>query len=106
VVSGYFTSGRLPEDSPRTVLPLVLNFENLYTVLLAPILPYPAGAGEILAEHVARVETIQGLRRQSARLEAALRKEKQFNRKIEINRDLRTLKKGIARLSGSVKEQL
>jgi hypothetical protein len=98
VVSGYFTSGWLPDDSPRTPLPFALNLESLYAALLAPLLPYPARAGESLAAHVARVEEIQSLQRQTAKLEAALRKEKQFNRKITVNRDLRTLQEQIARL--------
>jgi hypothetical protein len=53
VVSGYFTSGWLPEDSPRTPVPVVLNLENLYAALFAPLLPLPAREGKTLAAHVA-----------------------------------------------------
>jgi len=101
VTSGYFTSGWLPNDSPRMPLPLALNMESLYAALLAPLLPYPAKVGESLAAYMARVEKIQTLERQAAKLEASMRKEKQFNRKVALNQDLRALREQIAPLSAS-----
>ena len=98
MVNGYFTSDWLPEDSPRTPLPLALNLESLYAALLAPLLPCPAKAE---GGGVARVEKIQSLQRQVVKLEASMRKEKQFNRKVALNQDLRTLQEQITLLSTS-----
>jgi hypothetical protein len=46
-------------------------------------------AGESLAQTVARGVQIRVLRRECQRLETLQRKEIQFNRKVEINRELR-----------------
>ncbi len=93
VVSDYFESAWLPIETLRTPLPLVLNLEALYEQLLSPLMPYPARQGERLQQQVERMSLIRAQERDIERCEARLRKEKQFNRKVEINAELRELKK-------------
>jgi len=99
VVSDYFESSWLQSETPRTALPVVFDLESLYARLLAPLLPFPARPGEGLKACVERMEQIRSRQREQDKCEARLRKEKQFNRKVAINAELRTLKQEIKTLT-------
>jgi hypothetical protein len=92
VISEYFESGWVPSSTPRKPLPMVLNLDDLYAQLLTPLMPHPARLGENLKAWVERMELICSLNRKLEKCEARLRKEKQFNRKVAINAELRDLK--------------
>jgi hypothetical protein len=76
-----------------------LNLEALYSALLKPLLPFEARNDEGLAEHIDRIEAIQKLQAEIARGEEKLRREKQFNKKIGINNELRQLRQQLSVLS-------
>ncbi len=95
VVSSYFQTGWLPEDTARKALPITLDLGALYEELLAPLIPYPPKAGESLQQRVERAETILSQQQELAKTEARLEKEKQFNRKVEINAKIRAIKQKI-----------
>lgn len=99
VVSDYFASPWLSAAAPRAPLPVALNLASLYEQLLQCLIPLPARAGESLAERVARVEQVRGKQRESDKISSRLSKEKQFNRKVEINAQLRAIKREIEELS-------
>lgn len=99
VVSDYFESIWLPSEAPRTALPVVFDLEALYARLLAPLMPFPARPGEDLQTCVERMEQIRSRQRELDKCVARLRKEKQFNRKVAINAELRTLKQEIKTLT-------
>lgn len=86
----------LAQDAERMPLPHVLNLEALYEALLKPLLPFAARPGERLAEQIVRMEAIEKLQCEIDRWEKRLRQEKQFNKKVTINQELRALQ---ARLS-------
>lgn len=92
VVSEYFDGDWTLGDTSRTPLPVVFDLEALYGHLLAPLMPYPARPGEGLQARVERTERIRIKQRELVRCEARLRKEKQFNRKVAINAELREIK--------------
>lgn len=98
VVSDYFESAWQPSE-PRTALPVVFNLEALYARQLAPLMPFPARPGEGLQACVERMEQIRSRQRELDKCEARLRKEKQFNRKVAINAELRALKQEIKTLT-------
>lgn len=98
VISEYFDGDWAPDDTPRKALPMVLDLETLYNHLLAPLMPYPVRPGENLQTQVERMERIRLMRRELERCEARLRKEKQFNRKVAINAELRELKNLLSEL--------
>ena len=54
---------------------------------------------EALPQWMQRLEAIADCERQMARLEARLRREKQFNKKIPLNRELQAHKKLLRELS-------
>jgi len=99
VISEYFESGWVLSTSRRKPLPMVFDLELLYAHLLNPLMPEPARPGENLQAQVERMELIRSMQRELKRCEARLRKEKQFNRKVEINSELRDLKQKIENLT-------
>jgi hypothetical protein len=92
VLSDYFSTDWFPASAPRTTMPMALDLGGLYAQLLQRLLPLSARAQESLAELVARVEQVSTKRREVEKAESRLAKEKQFNRKVDINATLRQLK--------------
>lgn len=92
VLSDYFATDWLPGDSKRVAMPVALHMAGLYEQLLYRLIPLPARPQETLNELIARAELITTKQREIERITSRLAKERQFNRKIEINRALRTLK--------------
>lgn len=99
VISEYFDGDWVARETPRKPLPMVFELEVLYGQLLAPLMPYPARPGENLQKRVERMERIRLKQRELDRCVARLRKEKQFNRKVEINAELRDLKQEFENLT-------
>ncbi len=100
VISDYFETGWVRSDAPRKPLPMVLDLQSLYVRLLEPLMPFSSRADEGLRACVERMEQISLKRGEVEKCEALLRKEKQFNRKVAINAELRVLKqelKGLTR---------
>ena len=102
VISEYFDSDWTATDTPRKPLPMVFDLEALYGHLLLPLMPYPARPDEGLQARVERMELIRLKQRELERCEAWLRKERQFNRKVEINAALRQLRSELEHLVGKV----
>jgi hypothetical protein len=68
-----------------------LHLGGLYEQLLQALLPLPARPYETLTEHVARLNALAAKQREADKTSARLDKERQFNRKVAINSDLRRL---------------
>jgi hypothetical protein len=92
VLSGYFASDWLPAGIPRAPLPLALDMAALYEALLCRLIPLAHRSGESLADLIARAEQVEAKRREVEKAASRLSKEKQFNRKVQINATLRMLK--------------
>jgi hypothetical protein len=94
VLESYFHTPWQPTDAARLELPVALDLASLYEQMLlrhmqASPLAIATHAGETLAAAIERGKAIRGYGREIRRLEAALRRESQFNRKVEINARLR-----------------
>lgn len=100
VLSDYFATTWLPSDIERAAMPLALNLGGLYEQVLHRLIPIPARTQESLPDLVARVEQVVAKRREVAKAASKLAKEKQFNRKVEINALLRQLKNELEELIG------
>jgi len=99
VVSDYVESDWFPQDALRSPLPVALDLGMLYEQLLSPMIPYTARAGERLGQRLERLTLIRAKQREVDRCQSRLQKEKQFNRKVEINEELRILKEELDALS-------
>lgn len=98
VVSDYFSSQWLPNNQARKSLPVALNLGGLYEQLLLPLMPYKPREKEKIKDQVARIGLVFGKQKELAKLEVKLAKEKQFNRKVEINAKIRILMQEIDKL--------
>jgi len=99
VVSEYFATDWAPEDAPRRPLPVALNLGALYDSLLTAMMPMPATNREDIQARVARMETIRTKSREVERIRARLAREKQFNKRVAINSELRKAKQELERLT-------
>lgn len=88
-VGQYLSTNWMPSTNPRLPLPVALDLDGLYEGLMQPLLPIPARQGESMSESSDRLVQVEKLEREMKALEIKLRNEKQFNRKIEIRRELR-----------------
>ena len=104
VLSEYFSVDWLPSNTPKQPLPVVFDLDALYRHLLLPLLPRPARPGEDMQSMIERMENISLIERELERCEQRLRKEKQFNRKVEIHAELRELNNKFAQLASKVEE--
>lgn len=95
----YLESDWQKIDAKRKPLPVALDVVGLYEQILRELMPVQPRPNENIAEQIQRVGMIRGKRTEAAKLEARLKKEKQFNRKVEINAQLRSLRKDIEVLS-------
>jgi hypothetical protein len=101
VVDSYFESSWFPEDNERQTLPVALNLGSLYEQMLRILIDVPAKHGESLKEQVERINLIRAKEAEHCKLEQRLDREKQFNRKVELNRELRQCKQEINSLMGT-----
>lgn len=92
VVGDYFMSAWLPKDAARVPLPVSLDLAALYTHILRRLMPHPPRDGESLQAHAERLALIESLESEHRTLETQLNREKQFNRKVEINAQMRDLR--------------
>ena len=98
VVSEYFESGWIGDESPRQPLPVSLNLGALYEQMLSALMPMQAVSDEDIQARVARIEAIRAKTREVERMKVRLDREKQFNKRISINAELRTAKQQLAEL--------
>lgn len=91
----YFTdwTGADSTESSRAnpVLPVALDLASLYATMLRQLIPHPARDRESLQAQVERLSILRGKQREAEKIESALHREKQFNRKVELNTRLRDL---------------
>jgi hypothetical protein len=100
IVSTYFATDWAPDDAPRRPLPVALNLGGLYDALLTALMPKAAGSDEDIQARVARMEAIRAKTREVDRIKARLVREKQFNKRVAINAELRAARQELERLSG------
>lgn len=99
VLSDYFATAWLPSDIERAAMPLALDLGSLYEQALHRLIPMSGRPRESLADLVARVEQVVAKQREVDKASSKLAKEKQFNRKVEINATLRQLKTELEQLN-------
>lgn len=116
VVGDYFLGDWLPEETQRTPLPVALNMGALYERLLEPLVtgqtnrlvPDIAETANSeaqiekplsLEDRIALAEAIKAKLREVERIQSRLAREKQFNKRVAINAELRTAKQELERLT-------
>lgn len=101
VIEASFVTDWQPECQECPPLPVALDLASLYEHLIRRHLALPQRPGESIRDHVARFTAIQAKEKECQQMEARLHKEKQFNRKVEMNAALRTLRQELSDLHHS-----
>jgi hypothetical protein len=99
VVSDYFSTAWIPANSKRSDMPVVLDLAGLYETLLQRLIPLATRAHESFTALVERLGCVRAKQCEIEKVRAKLAKEKQFNRKVEINSTLRQLNNELEELS-------
>jgi len=92
VLGDYHATPWQKDGEARPALPMALDLQSLYEQLLRQHLAVPARAGESLRDQLDRMAALATKQAAAAKLEARLTAEKQFNRKVAINAQLRTIR--------------
>ena len=103
VIGQYYASEWL-EDHDRIELPLYLKLADLYEHFIAQILPITSSEDSGDDESVSielklqKAQQLESLQKQLDKLKSKLRNEKQFNRRVELNKQLQNLQLQINRI--------
>ncbi|HAT1712438.1 TPA: DUF4391 domain-containing protein, partial [Legionella pneumophila] len=98
VVGDYFESPWITKRYKKSNLPQALDLKSLYHSLLQALIPLTKRQDESIEQLLTRHQTVSQLERKSEQLQKKLHQEKQFNYKVEINAQLRDVKKQIEQL--------
>jgi len=90
VTHEHWRSAWTRATAPRTPLPVAVNLDSLYAGLLRGLWPHSARHGESLRSQADRLSEITAQAKAVERLRGALRREADFARQVERNRELRT----------------
>lgn len=104
VIGQYYASEWL-EDHDRVELPLYLKLADLYEHFIAQILPITSSedSGDddesvSIELKLQRAQQLEALQKQLDKLKSKLRTEKQFNRKVELNKHIHALESDLNKL--------
>lgn len=103
VIGDYFQTEWLPIE--RQNLPLFLRLNELYEFLISQLLPNKTNVSS-LADKIKLNQEIAQLETRIKQLEQQLKREKQFNRKAELNINLLKLRDEYIQLTSSSKDNL
>lgn len=106
VVEGRFRSDPQPSSSALEHLPVSLDLAGLYEQIIKRHITVASMDGESLADLVARFFAIQSNSKAEDDLKRRLSKEKQFNRKVELNQNLRNIREELSRLTASPNQKM
>ena len=104
VIGQYYASEWL-EDADRVELPLYLKLADLYEHFIAQILPITSSedSGDddesvSIELKLQRAQQLESLQKQLDKLKSKLRNERQFNRKVELNKKVSELESQLAQV--------
>jgi hypothetical protein len=98
VTGAYFESEWVPNSADRTNIPVALNMGGLYAQMLRTIMPGQPRKSESLKFQAERLEQLRVKNLEIAKLKIKLAKEKQFNKKVEINSKIKAIQNLINQL--------
>ncbi len=99
VVGDYHAAPWQKDDAPKPSLPVALDLQGLYEQLLRQHLPSQARPGEPLRDQLDRLALLAAAQAAAAKLQARLAQEVQFNHKVELNAQLRSLRSEVEALA-------
>ncbi len=104
VIEAYVESDWIPGDTQKTALPIALDLSKLYEQMLKALIPKALPIMEAqgsMKEQMELIEMIKAKERAYEKLKSKRDKEKQFNKKVKLNKELRILDQEIRQLRQS-----
>lgn len=101
VIEQYLSSTWMTQaevEQLKTPLPISLNLGGLYEQMLKALMPIAANVGEGIKAQTDRLSQITQKQKEIAQLQSKMRNEKQFNRKVEMNNQLKALQQQLSQL--------
>lgn len=98
VLGAYIAGTWVGAGTARHPLPVALDLAGLHQALLRALVPLAGRRGETLDALLARLAAVRLAERDGIRLQARLHAETQFNRKVQINQQLRDAQRRLAQL--------
>lgn len=99
VTHEHWRGGWTPVDREHVPLPQAVSLEGLYAGLLRALWPHAPRSKEKLRAQAERLSAIAAQGKAVERIKLTLRREKDFARKTEINRELREAEKALGALT-------
>lgn len=99
VIEGRFMTTPQKIDDTRLPLPVSLDLDSLYRKLVQAHIPLPARDGETTSTLISRFQEIETKRREYKQIEAQIKRELQFNKKVQLNSQLRSLSQDLGNLT-------
>lgn len=104
VIGQYYASDWLDGDN-RTELPIYLKLADLYEHFISQLLPISSNEdqendGESLSieDKLQKAQQLESLQKQLDKLKSKLKTEKQFNRKVELNKQIQAIESDLNKL--------
>ena len=101
VIEAYVESDWMSTNAPATAMPIALDLSRLYEQMLKALIPKTLPIMETqgsMKEQMELIEVIKAKERAYDKLKTKRDKEKQFNKKVKLNEELRKFKKEIEQL--------
>jgi len=98
VISNYFETDWVNQNSDQRSLPVALDLGILYEKLLLNLIKEPIRPHEKFKEFINRLEILKVKEKELSKLNVQIKKEKQYNRRVELNRKFNVLKSEIRSL--------
>jgi hypothetical protein len=98
VMSDYLRSEWLPMDTERITLPVALNLSALYEQILTALMPIVPNVAETLSAKLERTHALKSKEREINQLKSKLKRETQFNIKMNLHGALREAQSDFAHL--------
>lgn len=101
VIEASFQTESQSVDAVQPPLPVALDLAGLYEQIVRRCIPLAPRTGEGIAEQVARFKLLEAKKKMHQQVETQLAQERQLNRKVELNAQLRALTAELASLQHS-----
>jgi len=105
VVSPHFRSDWADANHPKTTLPVALDMDRLYAELIKPLVGIQPKEAESVRQLVERADAIRLAKNDITKIQARLGREKQFNKRVAINAELRVANETLKRISSDEADQ-
>jgi hypothetical protein len=101
VVHSYYQTEWMKENQIQMDVLNGLNLKDVYENILKQLLPIESTFEDNIEELIKLSEEQEKLKKEISRLEKRIKREKQFNRKVELNLKLKKKKKELEELMGN-----